>query len=74
MEDAQRQIRAAKKTPVARLRWYTDPLTRVKRKKTPKMSAWREDFIQDPQPEDKHWAKEFRQNFRLATVCVVLRT
>ena len=22
-------------------------------------------FHQDPQPEDKHWAKEFRRDFRL---------
>ncbi|KAI2508462.1 Plant transposon protein [Fragilaria crotonensis] len=72
MADAQRRIRAAKKTRVARSRWYTDPVTRVKRKKTPKMSAWWEDFIQDPRPEDKHWAKEFRQNFRLPYASYVM--
>ncbi|KAI2506821.1 hypothetical protein MHU86_7606 [Fragilaria crotonensis] len=41
-----------KKTPLARTRWYTDPVTRIKPKKTPKMSAWWEDYIQDPKPED----------------------
>jgi hypothetical protein len=29
------------------------------------MSAWWEDYIDDPQPGNQHWAKEFRQNFRL---------
>jgi hypothetical protein len=29
------------------------------------MSAWWEDYIDDPQPNNSHWAKEFRQKFRL---------
>jgi hypothetical protein len=60
----ERRNRPRKKTRISRLRWYTDPVTRVWRKKMPKMSAWWEDFIDDPQPGNQHWAKEFRQNFR----------
>jgi hypothetical protein len=44
----------------------------VKRKKTPAMSAWWEDYIQDPRPDDKHWAKEFRRNFRLPYASYVM--
>ncbi len=61
-----------KKTRIARPRWYTDPITRVRRKKTPKMSAWWEDYIEDPQPNNQHWAKEFRQNFRLPFASYVM--
>ena len=73
MEDhIQRHMRTGKKTRVARSRWYTDPVTRVKRKKTPKMSVWWEDYIQDPQPDNKHWTKEFRRNFRLPYASYVM--
>jgi hypothetical protein len=72
LEDFQRRIRAGKKSQVARPRWYTSPVTHVKPKKVPNMSAWWEDPIQDPQPEYKHWAKEFRQDFRLPYTSYVM--
>ena len=60
LEDLQRRISAGKKkTRVAHPRYYTDPVTGVRRKKTSKMSVWWEDYIQDPQPNNKQWAKEF---------------
>lgn len=64
----------AKKTRVglAGARWYTDPVTHVKRKKTPTMSAWWEDYILDPRPGEKVWAKEFRNNFRLPYASYVM--
>jgi hypothetical protein len=65
LESQQRENRPRKKTRIARPRWYTDPITRVRRKKTPKMSAWWEDYVDAPQPNNAHWSKEFRQNFRL---------
>jgi hypothetical protein len=65
LESRRREERPRKKTRIARPRWYTDPVTCVRRKKTPKMSAWWEDYIEDPQPNNQHWAKEFRQNFWL---------
>ncbi|KAI2499473.1 Plant transposon protein [Fragilaria crotonensis] len=65
LESERRRNIPRKKTRIARPRWFIDPITRVRRKKTPKMSAWWEDYIQDPQPNNQHWAKEFRQNFRL---------
>ena len=36
------------------------------------MSAWWEDYIEDPQPNNQHWAKEFRQNFRLTYASYVM--
>ncbi|KAI2492792.1 Plant transposon protein [Fragilaria crotonensis] len=36
------------------------------------MSAWWEDYIDDPQPGNQHWAKEFRQNFRLPYASYVM--
>jgi hypothetical protein len=36
------------------------------------MSAWWEDFIHDQQPEDKHWAKEFRRDFCLPNASNVI--
>jgi hypothetical protein len=65
LESARERNHPRKKTRISRPRWYTDPITRARRKKTPKMSAWWEDYIDDPQPGNQHCAKEFRQNFRL---------
>ncbi len=61
-----------KKTRISRPRWHTDPVTQVRRQKTPKMSAWWEDYIDDPQPGNQHWAKEFRQNFCLPYASYVM--
>ena len=72
LESRRRENRPRKKTRIARPRWYTDPVTRARRKKTPKMSAWWEDYIEDPQPNNQHWAKEFRQNFRLPYASYVM--
>ena len=36
------------------------------------MSAWWSDYIDDPQPCDSYWAKEFRQNFRVPYVSYVM--
>jgi hypothetical protein len=36
------------------------------------MSAWWEDYIDDPQPGNQHWAKEFRQNFCLPYASYVM--
>jgi hypothetical protein len=72
LESKRRESRPSKKTRIACPRWYTDPITRVRRKKTPKMSAWWEDYIDDPQPNNSHWAKEFRQKFRLPCASYVM--
>ena len=65
LEAKTRGTRPRKKTWIMRPRWYTDPVTGARRPKTLNMSAWWEDYIEDPQPNDTHWAKQFRQNFRL---------
>ena len=71
--EAEREFNSAKKkTRVARPRCFTDPVTGERRKKTPKMSAWWSDYIEDPQPCNLHWAKEFRQNFRLPYASYVM--
>lgn len=72
LESKTRRNGPRKKTRIARPRWYIDPITRIRRKKTPKMSAWWEDYIQDPQPNNQHWSKEFRQNFRLPFASYVM--
>ena len=72
LESKRRESRPSKKTRIACPRWYTDPITRVRRKKTPKMSAWWEGYIDDPQPNNSHWAKEFRQKFRLPCASYVM--
>ncbi len=72
LESERRQNIPRKKTRIARPRWYTDPITRVWRKKTPKMIAWWEDYIENPQPSNSHWAKEFRLHFRLPYASYVL--
>jgi DDE superfamily endonuclease len=64
--------RPSKKSRIMRPRWYTDPVTGARRPKTPKMSAWWEDYIEDPQPINKHWAKQFRQHFRLPYASFVM--
>jgi hypothetical protein len=74
LESERERNRPRKKTRISRPRRYTDPITRARRKKTPKMSAWWEDYIDDPQPGNQHWAKEFRQNFCLpyASYAIIL--
>ena len=36
------------------------------------MSVWWEDYIHDPQPNNRHWNKEFRRNFRLPYASYVM--
>ena len=65
LAEAEREFMSAhKKSRVSRPIWYTDQVTGQRRKKTPKMSAWWSLYIEDPQPGNAAWAKEFRQNFR----------
>ncbi|KAI2490256.1 Plant transposon protein [Fragilaria crotonensis] len=72
MESTRQENRPMKKTRIASPKWYTDPVTQVRRKKMPKMSARWEDYIDNPQPSNPHWAKEFRQNFRLPYASYVM--
>ena len=65
LAEAEREFMSAhKKSRVSRPTWYTDRVSGQRRKKTPKMSAWWLLYIEDPQPGNAAWAKEFRQNFR----------
>ena len=54
-----------KKRRIARRRYFIDPISGVRRPMTPKLSNWWVGYIQDPNPECRHWSKLFRQRFRL---------
>ena len=54
-----------KKRRIARRRFFVDPISGVRRPMTPTLSNWWVVYIQDPNPECRHWSKLFRQRFRL---------
>jgi len=61
------RLHAARKKTARRHRpkFFIDPTSGVRRPMTPTLSLWWLLYIQDPQPECKHWSKTFRQRFRL---------